>query len=443
MRFRSVGFSSVAMVLAAVSVAGAIQYPVTDIGSLQGRATTPLSINAAGTIVGSSDIVLFGYDLPHAMMWSSGSMTDLGCLPDCSPFFVTVARSVNDAGQIVGVNIDLVGDGLHNHGFLWQDGDMTDLGTLSGDAADTSTAFGINNVGQIVGNSATQAEPNVQHGFVWIDGTIIGLDPLPGNTACFAWDINDSGVIVGQSGTHACMWTDLVPSDLGTLASFTTGSQAIAVNESAQAIGMCNDANGVVHSFLWNGKKMTDLGTLPGFRSTLAAALNDGGMVVGSISEPNVANHAFLWKAGTLYDLNTVINPASGWVLEVAFAVNNAGQIAGTGKLNGVAKAFTMKVYTLNLNIMTPDKGTVTVVPDQAFYEPNTTVSLTATAAEKKSFVGWSGDVPVGHETDNPLSLKLNSSKNVTATFKCGSGLGPMLPLAFGLMGLAFVWRRR
>src|SRR5262245_12387301 len=39
-------------------------------------------------------------------------------------------------------------------------------------------------------------------------------------------------------------------------------------------------------------------------------------------------------------DLNDLIPPGSGWLLEVAAAINDAGQITGTGTVNGCTHAF-------------------------------------------------------------------------------------------------------
>ena len=39
-------------------------------------------------------------------------------------------------------------------------------------------------------------------------------------------------------------------------------------------------------------------------------------------------------------DLNTLIDPKSGWVLEVATAINNSGQIVGFGYINGMERGF-------------------------------------------------------------------------------------------------------
>jgi hypothetical protein len=46
-----------------------------------------------------------------------------------------------------------------------------------------------------------------------------------------------------------------------------------------------------------------------------------------------------------------------------------------------------------------------------------TVVSLTPAMGLNSAFAGWSGDVPVGHEHDNPLVITMNTNKNIVATF--------------------------
>jgi probable HAF family extracellular repeat protein len=43
-----------------------------------------------------------------------------------------------------------------------------------------------------------------------------------------------------------------------------------------------------------------------------------------------------------MVDLNTLIDPTLGWVLTTAAAVNDAGQIVGSGVINGQSHAFLM-----------------------------------------------------------------------------------------------------
>jgi len=61
--------------------------------------------------------------------------------------------------------------------------------------------------------------------------------------------------------------------------------------------------------------------------------------------------------------------------------------------------------------------GSVEKTPSQILYELGTTVTLTATPDPGYRFAEWSGDVPAGHETDNPLVLTMDADKAVTANF--------------------------
>jgi len=95
----------------------------------------------------------------------------------------------------------------------------------------------------------------------------------------------------------------------------------------------------VYHAFFYRNGASTDLGTLQAGRAVLPAA-----------STPRhcrrmVAGHRrttclHLRRANGMRDLNSLIAATSGWTLETAVAVNDAGQIAGMGWLNGQRRIF-------------------------------------------------------------------------------------------------------
>ena len=74
------------------------------------------------------------------------------------------------------------------------------------------------------------------------------------------------------------------------------------------------------------------------------------------------------------------------------------------------------QTYTLTVN--TVGSGSVTVEPDQAEYLPGQVVTLTANPAPDNTFTGWSGDL-IG--STNPVTLAMDSDKNITATFLANS----------------------
>jgi probable HAF family extracellular repeat protein len=177
----------------------------------------------------------------------------------------------------------------------------TDLGVLPGH--DQSYAMAINNVGQVAGESRKSGTPDDTHAFLF-DGNLRDLGP-----ATSANDINDSGQVVGARVVGgASYWTAY----------------------------RCDMSGG--------NPQFVDLGTLPGFVGSEATAINDKGDVVGHSFTgwgSGQQIHAFICRAGgQMQDLNALIPTGSGWELTWASAINNKGQIAGTGTYNGRRQAY-------------------------------------------------------------------------------------------------------
>ncbi|MCG6968427.1 MAG: hypothetical protein LJE85_01550 [Gammaproteobacteria bacterium] len=254
-------------------------------------------------------------------IWDNGTIT---------PLTITGAGSyvsgidLNDVGQVV---VKTMID-VYQRSFLWENGVSTDLGTLG----TTAVATKLNNNGQIIG--WTHIGYNA-HAFLWENGV---MQNLGRNNAA---DINDAGQIGGTFNGRAGIWDNgqVTPIPYMSFFQFVTG-----INNQAETTGwawVVTDPVTPVHSFLANDASIADLGTVNGLM-TMAQEVNDNGTVVGAaFGDGN--SYAFVTKDGVTSLLVDKLPPNSGWeALHNATDINNAGQIIGQGRKDGVNKTFLM-----------------------------------------------------------------------------------------------------
>lgn len=79
-----------------------------------------------------------------------------------------------------------------------------------------------------------------------------------------------------------------------------------------------------------------------------------------------------------------------------------------------ITSHFPLIVFKLTESIFPPQSGTITRNPDKTEYLPNEELILTASPNQGYMFVRWSGNAS---GTDSMATLKMDSDKNVTATF--------------------------
>jgi probable HAF family extracellular repeat protein len=262
---------------------------IVHLGALPGATFSQATdINDRGDIVGFSNTA--GGDL-HAVMWSDGTLIDLGHLGTQPSGNVSTANGINKRGQVVGSSTTSSGE---QHAFLWQDGVMIDLGTLPGGAA--SIAWAINDRGQVVGVSATETE---QHAFLWADGEMRDLGTLDGGTFSAALDINQRGQIVGVGDNDEGFGQAVVRERerFRDLAAQVEAGIARALNHQGLVAGEGRTTSGNTHALLWQGGTFHDLGTLPGDVSSRAWDLNDRGTIVGESHTPEFLGRAVVWTA--------------------------------------------------------------------------------------------------------------------------------------------------
>ena len=314
------------------------QYTVTDLGTLGGNTAAPFGVNNAGQVAGYSFTSGSSASTRHAFLYGDGVMRDLGTLG--GP--VSDGSGLNDAGQVVGrTSTDPTGD--RSYAFLYSGGVMKNLGTLPSDLG--STAFRVNNSGQVVGLSEHNGSQNpfiyspFYRGFLYSNGVMQDLSALLGGVPSRANDINDAGQVVGSfnfapfdcGGGHAFLYSGGTMRDLGTLPGMPC-SEGVAINNLGWVVGLSAASDGSSpHLFFYNGNGLQDLGSLGPQRGGRPWDINNAGQTVGSYSVNQQITYAFLYSDGKFTNLNTAIPPDLGWELRTATGINDSGQIICIG----------------------------------------------------------------------------------------------------------------
>lgn len=352
-----------AMLAAAQCPAGQTAYRLVDLGTLTNRSSHGFGINNLAHVVGWSTIsgqpgtphqpaIPF---INHAYVYTSNPMTDLGAFPSgaCSPYGCeSVANDISDSGLVIGwsatpfqipfiwsaqatpilsaglnplpalfagntnsearainESMQIAGESRgpggvpiravrwHHDGAQWV---VSDLGTLQPGGTGTSGAYGINELGQVVGTA--NAPGGGLHAFLHLPAPAYGLpqgmnDLTPAASSATALDINDSGQVIGVlGGTQGWIW--LPQPALGFSAGFSM---------------------------------------LPTFNGSVVypSAINNAGQVVGTAfiqQGQNVINRGVLLENGVWKALNTLLPANSPWDIRnfaLQADINDAGVITG------------------------------------------------------------------------------------------------------------------
>jgi probable HAF family extracellular repeat protein len=314
-------------------------YMITDLGTLGGKRSVPVSINNVGYVVGNSETA---DGQTHAFLYVGGSMADLGTLGGPNSY----ANRISDGGLIVGRS--QVPDGTYRSFQSSWGGQMRDLRTIDGRLEDRfSTAVDVNSAGHIVGFLQRTTEHMAARSRVFLlrDFTLTDLGTFGGEDGIVS-AINDVGQLVGYVGTEphadyavhrAFLLTGTTVVHLGSLGGRTTTPTDI--NNAGQVVGFARVRGGEDHAFLYSDGAITDLGTLGGTQS-FAYAINNSRQIVGASDSGSSGRRAFLYERGAFVDLNTLIGQDSGWTLTDARDINDRGQIIGTGILHGEQRGF-------------------------------------------------------------------------------------------------------
>ena len=249
----------------------------------------------------------------------------------------------NCAGQVVGYTY------LNSQGsivaFVW---DKVNGTRQIANFGCESEARGINSVGDIAGFlDSPPGGVSVAPFLLRLGQSYVRLPPLIAGQSSGARLVNGSDEVVGfgldgSGAEHEVIWNpNGTMTDMGDLPSqyenYPTG-----INDSGSICGFTfGYLNGPLSyvSYIWN----PDTGYLPLFNplnpvnSVWAVGINNNNVVVGRLLGNQGATLGFVWNQATGYTMiNDNLDPGSaGWNITEVDGINDAGQMAGVGTLNG------------------------------------------------------------------------------------------------------------
>lgn len=268
----------------------------------------PAALNAAGDVAGT--------DQRHraALRTRRGAVVELG-LP--AGFDVSEALSLNDSGQVLAVASDRAA--ARHQAYVAAGRRITLL------AGDQTVARKINRAGVIAGEALLQGRHRPDP-VTWTHGDLKSLGGCCGGSVR---DLNSSGDAIGdaydnQGRYRAFLWTR--DGGLQLIGPEDQYSSAIALNDAGVIV-----VQGLHKNYRFAAGDLQALTLSPRYPSH-PRAINRCGLIVGSFGPFSDADRAFAWDpAAGFVDLNDRLEPDSGWKLQSALGVNDAGTIIGHG----------------------------------------------------------------------------------------------------------------
>ena len=218
------------------------------------------------------------------------------------------------------------------------------LATDPADRTRSSRIAAMNPAGHLVGGlSENETSANIASGGYFYDGAVTRIAFGPGQNRGEALALNSRDQVVGwvQQGSeqHAFLWDRGVLRDLGTVSGASTLATGINDSGVVTGWGATSRTSGVSIIFRWDGE-MHPLGCPAGTIHCEATAINARGDIVGEALTAEKTEVALLYRDGAFHRLDDLVQGAEGWHFILATSINDAGQIAGTGELNGRDHAY-------------------------------------------------------------------------------------------------------
>jgi hypothetical protein len=283
------------------------------------------AVNNQGHVVGRW--VSCGDPVHHTFIWTGGPTATILAIP--TGYRSMEPEAMNDLDEIVG-RLELpMGTPSPDRAFLRRaDGQVIDLGLPPG--ANTAYATSINNRSEVAGYYNI---PFVGYRpFIWKDGDWDLID-VPSGSEWGALDINDHGELaLWQWGSQGFVWSSGTLQPMGLLPG---GAQTMpfSISQNGNVVGRAStseydDLGFDFRAFLFDGKRLLNLGSLPGAIESLATA-NNNTVIVGSCSYENygVAFDFVNGRMRALDELHLIPNLTIHW----ARAISETGVIVAHG----------------------------------------------------------------------------------------------------------------
>ena len=286
-----------------------------------------IAINNNGRVVGVSDDS-FGI---QGVAWNISAPAIPILLAPMGADIYSAAYGLNDGGIAVGES------GTIGVTAVYWDTNVPvpaplalDITGLAGD----NTAYGINTIGEIVGEADDGLGSLTAVYWPGVTGVPVVLDDLGGNPGSSAYFINDNGTIVGESTNssgqlQAVAWVRTGPGAYGApvLLGAVTGqvaSVAFGVDNAGNIVGEAELDTGAVQVLVWNtaGAVVTNAGPDTSVQAISPAAGSN--RIVGYVDALSGADRSAIWNLASLNDRQVAAVPFSQ-----AYGVNNASHFVG------------------------------------------------------------------------------------------------------------------
>ena len=411
------------------SMCMALEYEITFVPSLYGKGDCATDITNDGVIIGTTFDPSTSQG--HAFVWDAvNGRRLLGALGPS----VGAPRAINNFGKIVGRVQPLNTNG---YACYWNDeGDLINLGTLpvTYPPSAWSDAYDVSDSGIIVGKSYADYA-HYDCAVIWDSAGAIRSLGLMGGVRSFAFGINNLDQVVGywqESGgwTRAFIWDEqsgfrpLQPPESA------TGCMATGISDNGQICGV-SWAPGKTYVAYWDasGAPRT-VAELPSGNNAYYSVegINNSGQIIGHFYTLFTMPRAFIWDP---VDGLTYL-PAPN--ASMAFGINDLGQVAGwiRDPENNTERAVIWVPIPPPINI------TIDVLPDESpnvfLLQPNRliTVAILGSASfdvsqvDALSVVFGPGRATEVHQKGHMEDANLDGLTDMVFHFRCGdTGIQP------------------